>query len=62
MTDYSKITALYHPPFRWRRGQGRRARATAYRTKKYFGELCQRAAHLTNIRHYIDDDRKRQIF
>ena len=41
MTDYSKITALYS---RLATRSGTAARATAYRTKNIFGELCQRAA------------------
>ena len=62
MTDYSKITAPLLPAFPWATRTGTAVRATAYRTKKSFWRNYARGQHLTNIRHYIDDDESGRFF
>ena len=61
MTDYSKITALYS---RLSVGDEDRdgGESNSIQNQKIFLENYARGQHLTNIRHYIDDDGKRQIF
>ena len=61
MTDYSKITALT-PAFPWATRTGTAVRVTRYRTKNLFGGNYARGQHLTNIRHYIDDDESGRFF
>ena len=55
MTDYSKITALYSPPFRRGRGQDG-GESNSIQNQKIFWRTMPEGQHLTNIRHYIDDD------
>ena len=55
MTDYSKITALYS---RLSVGDEDRdgGESNSIQNQKIFLENYARGQHLTNIRHYIDDD------
>ena len=55
MTDYSKITALYS---RISVGDEDRdgGESNSIQNQKIFLENYARGQHLTNIRHYIDDD------
>ena len=52
----------FTPAFPWATRTGTAARATAYRTKKNFLENYAKGQHLTNIRHYIDDDESGRFF
>ena len=59
MTDYSKITALYS---RLSVGDEDRdgGESNSIQNQKIFLENYARGQHLTNIRHYIDDDEDRK--
>ena len=61
MTDYSKITALYS---RLSVGDEDRdgGESNSIQNQKYFLENYARGQHLTNIRHYIDDDESGRFF
>ena len=60
MTDYSKITALYS---RLSVGDEDRdgGESNSIQNQKTFLENYARGQHLTNIRHYIDDDEMRML-
>ncbi|MDN0061605.1 DUF4368 domain-containing protein [Mediterraneibacter glycyrrhizinilyticus] len=61
MTDYSKITALYS---RLSVGDEDRdgGESNSIQNQKIFLENYARGQHLTNIRHYIDDDESGRFF
>ena len=61
MTDYSKITALYS---RLSVGDEDRdgGESNSIQNQKMFLENYARGQHLTNIRHYIDDDESGRFF
>ena len=61
MTDYSKITALYS---RLSVGDEDRdgGESNSIQNQKIFLENYARGKHLTNIRHYIDDDESGRFF
>ncbi len=61
MTDYSKITALYS---RLSVGDEDRdgGESNSIQNQKVFLENYARGQHLTNIRHYIDDDESGRFF
>ena len=61
MTDYSKITALYS---RLSVGDEDRdgGESNSIQNQKIFLEDYARGLHLTNIRHYIDDDESGRFF
>ena len=61
MTDYSKITALYS---RLSVGDEDRdgGESNSIQNQKTFLENYARGQHLTNIRHYIDDDESGRFF
>lgn len=61
MTDYSKITALYS---RLSVGDEDRdgGESNSIQNQKMFLENDARGQHLTNIRHYIDDDESGRFF
>ena len=61
MTDYSKITALYS---RLSVGDEDRdgGESNSIQNQKIFLENYARGRHLTNIRHYIDDDESGRFF
>ena len=61
MTDYSKITALYS---RLSVGDEDRdgGESNSIQSQKTFLENYARGQHLTNIRHYIDDDESGRFF
>ena len=61
MTDYSKITALYS---RLSVGDEDRdgGESNSIQNQKIFPENYARGQHLTNIRHYIDDDESGRFF
>ena len=61
MTDYSKITALYS---RLSVGDEDRdgGESNSIQKQKMFLENYARGQHLTNIRHYIDDDESGRFF
>ena len=61
MTDYSKITALYS---RLSVGDEDRdgGESNSIQNQKIFLENYAKGQHLTNIRHYIDDDESGRFF
>ena len=61
MTNYSKITALYS---RLSVGDEDRdgGESNSIQNQKIFLENYARGQHLTNIRHYIDDDESGRFF
>ena len=61
MNDYSKITALYS---RLSVGDEDRdgGESNSIQNQKIFLENYARGQHLTNIRHYIDDDESGRFF
>ena len=61
MTDYSKITALYS---RLSVGDEDRdgGESNSIQNQRIFLENYARGQHLTNIRHYIDDDESGRFF
>ena len=61
MTDYSKITALYS---RLSVGDEDRdgGESNSIQNQKIFLENYARGRHLTNIRHYIDEDESGRFF
>ena len=61
MTDYSKIAALYS---RLSVGDEDRdgGESNSIQNQKIFLENYARGQHLTNIRHYIDDDESGRFF
>ena len=61
MTDYSQITALYSR-LSVRDEDRDGGESNSIQNQKIFLENYARGQHLTNIRHYIDDDESGRFF